>query len=281
MRNMFVKNSTGILKKVLMCRPTYLKPVPINEIAKKWKDTTLDIEKMEKEHKLMIEAYESNGVEVVLLDTDSRMSNSVFARDFGGCIREGYILGRFREEIRFFERTAYKNKMEELGIPIAAECTQGLFEGGDFTFLDDNTIAIGMVARSNPKGIEEIQEQLSKYGYKVIGVPCDEEYLHFDLCFNMVDAKLALAYREALPESFLKLIDEMGIETIDVPAESIFELGCNVQALGDKRVISLKQNTYANEEMRKRGIKVTEVDITEIVKAGGGPHCMTFPLSRI
>jgi len=33
--------------------------------------------------------------------------------------------------------------------------------------------------------------------------------------------------------------------------------------------------------MRKRGIKVTEVDITEIVKAGGGPHCMTFPLSRV
>lgn len=281
MENMYVKNSTGVLKKVLMCRPTYLKPVPINEIAKKWQDTTLDIEKLEKEHKLMIDAYEANGVEVVLLDTDPRMTNSVFARDFGGCIREGYILGRFREEIRFFERDAYKNKMAELGVPVVSECTEGLFEGGDFTFLDDNIIAIGMVARSNPKGIQEIQEQLAKYGYKVIGVPLDEKYLHFDLCFNMVDDKLALAYRAALPQEFLKIIDEMGIETIDVPSESIFELGCNVQALGNKRVISLEQNTYANEEMRKRGIKVTEVDITEIVKAGGGPHCMTFPLRRV
>lgn len=281
MENMYVKNSTGVLKKVLMCRPTYLKPIPINEIAKKWENTTLDIEKLEAEHKLMIKAYEDNGVEVVLLDTDPRMTNSVFARDFGGCIREGYILGRFRESIRFFEREAYKNKMAELEIPIVAECTEGLFEGGDFTFLDDNTLAIGMAARSNAKGIEEIQDQLKKYDYKVIGIPLDGKYLHFDLCFNMVDDKLALAYREALPEDFLKLIDKMAIETIDMPLESIFNLGCNVQALGNRRVISLKKNTYANEEMKKRGIKVIEVDITEIVKAGGGPHCMTFPLKRI
>ena len=34
MDKMFVKNSIGVLKKVLMCRPTYLKAVPINEIAK-------------------------------------------------------------------------------------------------------------------------------------------------------------------------------------------------------------------------------------------------------
>jgi len=281
MENIYVKNSTGILKKVLMCKPTYLKPVPINEIAKKWRNTTLDLNKLEEEHKLMIKAYEDNGVEVVLLDADPRVTNSIFARDFGGCIREGYILGRFREQVRFFERDAYQNKMFELGVPMVAECTEGLFEGGDFTFLDDYTLVIGMAARSNEKGVGEIQEQLKKYGYKVLGVHLDEKYLHFDLCFNMVDEKLALVYREALPEEFIKLLDEKGIETIDVPAESIFELGCNVQALGDERVISLKKNTYANEEMRKRGIKVTEVDITEIVKAGGGPHCMTFPLSRI
>lgn len=32
---MFVKNGTGVLKKVFVSRPDYLKPAPINEIAKK------------------------------------------------------------------------------------------------------------------------------------------------------------------------------------------------------------------------------------------------------
>ena len=48
----------------------------------------------------MINAYKENGVEVVLVDADPRRDNSVFSRDFGGCIREGYILGRFKESVR-------------------------------------------------------------------------------------------------------------------------------------------------------------------------------------
>ena len=43
---MYVKDGTSELKRVLVSRPEYLKPAPINEIAKKWKDTTMDVEKM-------------------------------------------------------------------------------------------------------------------------------------------------------------------------------------------------------------------------------------------
>ena len=72
----------------------------------------------------------------------------------------------------------------------------------------------------------------------------------------------------------------MEIELIRVPEEMIFAHGCNLQALGKKRVMSLKQNTAVNEQLRKKGMTVIELDITEILKAGGGPHCMTFPLLR-
>lgn len=70
------------------------------------------------------------------------------------------------------------------------------------------------------------------------------------------------------------------IEIIPVEEEAIFKHGCNLQALGNHRVMSLKQNTYVNRELEKRGMTVIELDITEILKAGGGPHCMTFPLVR-
>ena len=42
---MHVNNGTGALKKVLVSKPEFLKPAPINEIAKLWKDTTLDVDK--------------------------------------------------------------------------------------------------------------------------------------------------------------------------------------------------------------------------------------------
>ena len=60
---MFVKNGTGVLKRVLVSKPDYLKAAKINEIAKKW-DYELDIEKMRKEHEAFVQAYRDNGVKV-------------------------------------------------------------------------------------------------------------------------------------------------------------------------------------------------------------------------
>jgi N-dimethylarginine dimethylaminohydrolase len=278
---MFVKNGTGVLKKVLLCRPTYLKVSPINEIAKKWLDVPLDINKMETEHQALVQAYQDNGVETVFLKALPDLPYEVFTRDFGGCVREGYVLGKFREPVRFGERAVCQHRMEELGVPLIAEVTKGRFEGGDFCFLDGNTIAVGMIARSNLEGVEELRPALEKYGYTVLGVPAAEKYLHLDMCFNMVAEDLAVAYTPCLPENFQRELKKRGIEIIPGTEEAIFDHGYNLQALGERRVISLKQNTALNEALDRRGIRVIEVDITEILKAGGGPHCMTFPLERV
>ena len=277
---MFVKNGTGVLKKVLVSRPSYLKPAPINEIAKKWKDTTLDVELMEKEHKLLTDAYKSEGVEVEYLDADPERPNSVFARDFGGCVKEGYILGKFKLDMRYKEHVDYEKRMEELGVPCIARVEHGLFEGGDFMFLNEKTIAIGMADRSNPEGVEEIRKQLEPLGYEVIAVPLNPAYLHLDMCFNLVDDHLAVTYEQGLPEEFKKKLKEMEIDLIKVDEASIFLHGCNLQALGDHRVMSLARNTGVNKQLRNHGMRVIELPVTEILKAGGGPHCMTFPLIR-
>lgn len=277
---MYVKNGTGVLKRVLLSKPEYLKAAKINEIAKKW-DDDLDIDKMMKEHAEVVKAYEENGVKVEFLDADLDRPNSVFARDFGGCVKEGYILGNFKLPLRYKEHVDYEAKMKELGIPVVAKVEKGLFEGGDFMFIDEKTIAVGMADRTNEEGVEEIRKQLKPYGYEVIGVKVKQEYLHLDMCFNLVDDNLAVAYEEGLPQEFREFLKQRGIEIIKVPEEAIFKHGCNLQALGDHKVLSLKQNVEVNRQLREHGMQVIELDVTEILKAGGGPHCMTFPLERI
>lgn len=277
---MYVRNGTGVLKKVLVSRPEYLKPAPINEIARKWENTRLDVDKMLEEHQAFVNAYKDEGVEVEFLDADPGRPNSVFARDFGGCIREGYILGTFKLPLRYQEHNDYQKRMETLGVPLVAKCENGLFEGGDFAFLRENLIALGMADRTDETGVAEIRKQLEPLGYQVVGVPLKKEYLHLDMCFNLVDDHLAVAYKEGMPESFLKLLESEDIEIVSVSEEMIYKHGCNLQALGEKRVLSLKQNEAVNEALTKRGMRVIPLDITEILKAGGGPHCMTFPLIR-
>lgn len=283
MNKCFVKNSTGVLKKVLVCPPDYMKLQPINVIAEKWikENNQLSIENCIREHKDLIKAYEENGVKVVLMESDKNMTNEVFARDFGACIREGYILGKFKEPIRREETEAYRKKLEELGVPCVAKVTKGFFEGGDFWFLDDNTLAIGVVARTDEAGIQDIREQIGEYGYSIIPVKCPKENLHLDMCFNIVEEKLAVVCKQALPDSFIKILEERKFSLIEITQEEVFKLHCNLQALGNGRVISLKSNTEVNNKLRTYGINVIELELNEILKNGGGPHCMTFPLERL
>lgn len=277
---MYVKDGTSRLKKILVSRPQFLKPAPINEIAKKWKDTVMDVPTMLKEHEMFVEAYKKAGVEVEFLEPNEERPNSVFARDFGGCVKEGYIMGRFKLDMRYKEHIDYKKRMEELGIPMIGEVKEGLFEGGDFMFMNEHWVAVGMADRTNEAGLGEIKKILEPFGYEVTGVPLKKEYLHLDMCFNLVDDHLAVSYRQGLPEEFRKLLAKRNIEIIDVPEDAIYLHGCNLQALGEHRVMSLKQNERVNEKLAAKGMEVIELDITEILKAGGGPHCMTFPLLR-
>ena len=39
-------------------------------------------------------------------------------------------------------------------------------------------------------------------------------------------------------------------------------------------------NKKVNEELRKRGFEIIEVDITEIIKSGGSFRCCTLPIHR-
>ncbi|MCP0886566.1 nitrate reductase [Ligilactobacillus sp. WILCCON 0076] len=277
---MFVKDGTSKLTKVLTCPPTFLKrAAPINEISKLHPEP-LQQEILLAEYQQLLDAYAKAGVTVEKLTPTVDMSNAVFARDFGGCVKEGYILGNFKKEIRFKERQAYENKMQELGVPKLAEVTTGYFEGGDFAFLRENVVAVGILDRTDQQGFETIKKALEPLGYQVYSVVADARYLHLDMCFNLVDEHLAVAYKEGLPAEFLELLKKLDIEIIPVEEEAIFKHGCNLESIGEHKVISLQQNKAVNDALRLRGMDVIELDISETLKAGGGPHCMTFPLQR-
>lgn len=278
---MYVRNSTAPLRHVLVCPPTYLKTAaPINEISKKYVNQPLDATKLQAEFKSLLDIYQQTNVAISELTPAPTIPNSIFSRDFGACVKEGYILGNFREPIRFEERAAYEHRMAELGIPKICEVKKGHFEGGDFAFLNEHTVAIGMLARTDPTGFDIIKSALTALNYQVFPVPANPDYLHLDMCFNLVDDHLAVAYPQGLPKPFLELLDQLNIKIIPVPETAIFAHGCNLESLGNHRVISLKQNRSVNEALRQNGMTVFELDTTETLKAGGGPHCMTFPLNR-
>lgn len=270
------------MKRVILCPPTYFEFEPINVITEDWleKGEKANKEADLREHGELVAAYEENGVEVIKMEPTPGLTYEVFARDFGASIAEGVVMGRFREPVRRGETEVYEAKLKELGVPVVARCTAGAFEGGDFWFLDEYTIAHGVVARTDWDGFHNVRRQLEEHGYSVIGVPCKRENLHLDMCFNIVADRVAVVCKNALPENFLALLAKRGFTLIDVPQEGVFRHHCNLQNIGRERVISFENNKKVNAAMEAMGITVIKPHLEEILKGGGGPHCMTFPLER-
>ncbi len=278
----YVNSAFGKLQTVLLCSPKYLRLAPINKIALNYlnQGIQLDIQKCIDEHQQLVQFYLDNGIEVELSEASEGLSSQVFSRDFAFNLKEGVVLGRFKEEVRWPEIAAYEQQLKRLGIPVIAHCKEGVFEGGDCWLIDDKTIAVGCLQRSNELGINSVSKQLKALGYEVIAVPAHADYLHLDMIFNIVGYKTAVTCYEVLPESFRNKLHMLGFDLIKIPESGILKHQCNVQSLGEQRVISLKSNHLVNTELRMRGYKVFELDCSEILKAGGGPHCMTFPLFR-
>ncbi|MHC6178744.1 dimethylarginine dimethylaminohydrolase family protein [Clostridium sp. JNZ X4-2] len=273
----FVKNSTAPLKKVLMCPPIY---AYLKKNVSGDDGVEIDDELCIREHEELVDVYRSNGVEVIMMTPNHKLHDQVFARDFGACIKEGYILGNFRIHDRKGETKSYEKKMEELGIPCVAKCSSGHFEGGDFWMLDDKTMAIGILERTDETGIDEIRRQVERYGYEMMPVRSPQKCLHLDMCFNIVAEKLAVICSEVLPSDFLSLLKDRNFKLIEVDKKYLLECHCNLQALGNEKVVSFKKNREVNNAIRSYGIEVIETHTSEMFKHGGGIHCMTFPLSR-
>lgn len=275
-------SATSPLKRVILCPPTYFNFEPINVITEEWmeKGETADLDAFKREHGELVQAYEENGVEVIMMDPTPGLPYEVYARDFGASVAEGVVMGRFREPCRQGESEKYEAKLKELGVPIVARCTAGAFEGGDFWFLDPYTIAHGVIARTDWDGFNNVKRQLEEHGYTVYGVPATRDNLHLDMCFNIVADKVAVVCKEALPYNFLQMLNKRGFTLIDVPQEGVYRHHCNLQNIGNDRVISFENNKKVNEAMEALGIAVIKPHLEQILKGGGGPHCMTFPLER-
>ncbi len=279
----YVKNATNELKEVLVCSPKYYVFNAINEITKSWmeKGETEHNEQMVREWETLVQAYKDNGVIVHEVEAFKELEVQTFSRDFGAMIKEGAIIGKFRHPARQKETEVYEAKLKELGVPIVARVNAGCFEGGDFWMIDEHTLAFGLVDRTDLAGVANLREQLGKFGYTVVGVPASPSNLHLDMIFNIVAEKVCIAATDELPFDFLEMLKRRDFKIIHVPSELVFKHGCNVQALGNGKVLGIENNKSVNEAMEAEGLEVIKLPLEQILKAGGGPHCMTFPVKRV
>jgi N-dimethylarginine dimethylaminohydrolase len=294
----FVVNETKKLRKVLLCKPDHFYLQPINEIASEFIRQGIhpDPQRCLREHAEFAEAIAASGTEVIWVEPQPTLPYQVFTRDIGVATRQGVLLGSFFQPVRIGEEQVAE-KVLEAHTPIwrrvtspgivdrsdrtdPASSPKVAFEGGDFMYMDDGTVALGMGARTTQAGVEQVKAIMAEVGVEVIPVRFDPQYLHIDMVFNVVAERVAVVCREALPEDFVRLVHQRGFDLIDEPRAGVFKLNCNLLALDEGLVLSSASNVQVNQRLKALGIRVVEVDLRDLLMGGGGPHCMSFPVMR-
>ncbi|WP_368503706.1 dimethylarginine dimethylaminohydrolase family protein [Alkalihalophilus sp. As8PL] len=264
------------LQTVLLCEPTYMKiEEAINDTQEHYKEENIDVDKAIEQHKNLVHALKTEGVDVHLLQAKENFPEQVFTRDIGFTIDKTIYVGALKRSIRQGEEKVLKEFLMENDYSFK-EIKGGTIEGGD-VIIDGEHIFVGNSSRTATLTVDQLRKDHPHHQIHLIHF--DEKYLHLDCVFNPLSRDVALIYRDAIETEAVKKLEQQ-YHLIDVSEEEQFTLATNVLSIGNKKIVALPVNKYTNQKIKEAGFSIIEVDLSEIIKSGGAFRCVTMPLYR-
>jgi dimethylargininase len=279
------------LQRVIVKRPEQAFQGP-EQIEGQWRRLGFtappDLERSAAEHRRLVNVLEAEGAEVLALPADPRTGlDSIYTHDPVIVTERGAVLLQMGKPERRGEGPAMGDSLSRWGVPVLGTLDgHATAEGGDLLWLDRDTLLAGRSFRTNQAGIHALRALLEPTGVKVLSLHLPSfrgpaEVLHLQSLISLLDENLAVVFRPLLPVPLVEILSERHVETIDIPEQEFPSQGCNVLALGPRRVVMLHGNPITSDRLRKAGCDVQEIEGSEIaVKGSGGPTCLTRPLLR-
>jgi N-dimethylarginine dimethylaminohydrolase len=276
-------SETGLLREVLLASPQNLQIVPCNKVSEHalLNGRSSCGVRASQQHRGLLEALQIAGVKVRTVPPAANLPDLAFTRDTSLMTPWGIIGLRPGASHRKGEVDQIIYTVREAGLPVLGRIGEGRIEGGDVCLLRPGHLVIGLSERrTDIAGAKALARFFKPRGWQVTYTPVEPDLLHLDTHFCMVDHRLALACTEMLQPQFLSLLSDLRIEVLPVKLEEVATLGCNVLALGGKRIISSGSAPRIDDLLRQHGFEVDVVQLDEFTQCGGGVHCLTMPLSR-
>ncbi|MED3199422.1 arginine deiminase [Bacillus toyonensis] len=255
------------------------------------------------------------------------MPNLYFTRDPAASVGDGLTINKMREPARrreslFMEYIIkYHPRFVNHNVPIWLDRDYKFpIEGGDELILNEETIAIGVSARTSAKAIERLAKNLFSRQNKIkkvlaIEIPKCRAFMHLDTVFTMVDydkftihpaiqgpkgnmniyilekgpdvETLKITHRTSLMEALKEVLSLSELVLIPcgggdaiASAREQWNDGSNTLAIAPGVVVTYDRNYVSNTLLREHGIEVIEVLSSELSRGRGGPRCMSMPIVR-
>ena len=220
------------------------------------------------------EAYTSLGHTVRTIRPEPGLPDMVFAAN-GATVIGGKVLGsRFRFPQRQPEAAAYLTWFREQGFGQIREPAVMNEGEGDIVFAG-RAILAGYGFRSD----EAVRDELTEFfGLPVLSLRLvDPRFYHLDTAMVVLDADTAAYYPAAFDDDAKAALAAHFAELIEVKDEDAEVLGLNAISDGRNVVLPVQAAGFA-EQLSAAGFMPVGVDLSELLKAGGGPKCCTLEL---
>jgi N-dimethylarginine dimethylaminohydrolase len=218
--------------------------------------------------------YTSLGHTVRTIPAEPGLPDMVFAAN-GATVIDGKVLGaRFTFAERAAEGPAYMNWFRANGYATVAE-PRCVNEGEGDIIYGGRAVFAGHGFRTDIAVADEVGEL---FGLPVIPLRLvDPHFYHLDTALIVLTDEAAAYFPGAFDEAGQAALRGHFAELIEAKEEDARVLGLNAVSDGRHVVMPAQARALASQ-IRAAGLEVVPVDMSEFMKAGGGPKCCTLNL---
>ena len=257
----------------LMCPPTYF---DVTYAINPWMlpDSPVDAGLAMRQWETLRRTHESLGHSVSVIDAVPGLPDMVFAAN-GATVIGGTVLGvRFRYPQRAAESEAYLSWFTGHGWS-SVRAPVHVNEGEGDILAAGDTVLAGYGFRTDLHAAGELAEV---FGRRVVSLRLvDERFYHLDTALCVLDSSTAMYYPAAFDDEGRARLSSVFDELIEAKDEDAEVLGLNAVSDG-RHVVLAAQATGLARSLRSRGFEPVPVDMSELLKAGGGAKCCTLEL---
>ncbi|HEY1670794.1 MAG TPA: arginine deiminase family protein [Trebonia sp.] len=257
----------------LMCPPEYF---AVTYAINPWMrpDSPVDAGRAMRQWTALQAVHEALGHSVATIEPVAGLPDMVFAAN-GATVIDGTVLGvRFRHHQRAGEAAAYLSWFLIHGYsPVHAPAFVN--EGEGDILVAGDTVLAGHGFRSDEAAAGELA---SVFGRRVVSLRLvDPRFYHLDTALCVLDASTAMYYPAAFDDAGQATLASLFDELIEAKDEDAEVLGLNAVSDG-RHVVLAAQAVELARSLSARGFEPVPVDMSELLKAGGGAKCCTLEL---
>ncbi len=246
----------------------------VNYAINPWMDPTVpvDTDLALRQWQALREVYAELGHEVHLVPPQPGLPDMVYAAN-GGLIAGGTtVAARFAFPERGPEGDHYADWFHAAGFgPVHR--TDGIQEGeGDFLVIGDRILA-GTGFRTHPDTHAEVS---ALTGLPVITLDLvDPRFYHLDTALGVLDDHTIAYYPPAFSPASQHVLAELYPDAIIATEADALVLGLNLVSDG-RHVVMTDRAPHLETALRTAGFEPITVDLSELLKGGGGIKCCTL-----